>query len=76
MRMVQVSLIGYAAGGAFLSLAYLDLPFYIIGFVVLCDALLRRRAVEDAAAAVGTVASPTGSSPGMLSGPPGLPGSR
>ncbi len=42
-RMVQVSLIGYAVGGAFLSLAYLDLPYYIFGFLVSCDALLRRR---------------------------------
>lgn len=44
MRMVQVSLIGYAAGGSFLSLAYLDLPYYIIGFVVSCSILLRKRA--------------------------------
>lgn len=51
MRMIQVSLIGYAAGGAFLSLAYLDLPFYIIGFVVLCDGLLRRHAAAPKAAA-------------------------
>ena len=51
MRMVQVSLIGYAAGGAFLSLAYLDLPYYIIGFVVTSGALLRRRTQQAAAAA-------------------------
>ncbi|MCW5611009.1 MAG: putative O-glycosylation ligase, exosortase A system-associated [Rubrivivax sp.] len=44
MRMVQVSMIGYAVGGAFLSLAYLDLPYYIMGFVVLSDALTRSRA--------------------------------
>lgn len=44
MRMVQVSMIAYAVGGAFLSLAYLDLPYYIMGFVVLCDALTRSRA--------------------------------
>lgn len=42
MRMVQASLVGYAAGGAFLSLAYLDLPYYIIGFVVSAQDLLRR----------------------------------
>ena len=44
MRMVQVSLIGYAIGGAFLSLAYLDLPYYVIGFVVLCGALVNEKA--------------------------------
>jgi probable O-glycosylation ligase (exosortase A-associated) len=43
MRMVQVSLIGYAVGGAFLSLAYLDLPYYIMGFVVTATALVGRR---------------------------------
>jgi probable O-glycosylation ligase (exosortase A-associated) len=51
MRMVQVSLIGYAAGGAFLSLAYLDLPYYIIGFVVTAGGLWRRRAQQSASAA-------------------------
>lgn len=48
MRMVQVSLIGYAAGGAFLSLAYLDLPYYVIGFVVTATALLRNRERQSA----------------------------
>lgn len=43
MRMVQVSLIGFAAGGVFLSLVYFDLPYYIVGFVVLVDATLRER---------------------------------
>ena len=43
MPMVQVSLIGYAVGGAFLSLAYFDLPYYIVAFVVLVDASVRER---------------------------------
>lgn len=34
--MVQVSLIGYAVGGAFLSLAYFDLPYNILVMVVVC----------------------------------------
>lgn len=51
MRMVQVSMIGYAAGGAFLSLAYLDLPYYIMGFIVTCHALMQRRRKEAAVAA-------------------------
>lgn len=33
--MVQVSLIGYAVGGAFLSLAYFDLPYNMLVLVVL-----------------------------------------
>lgn len=43
MRMVQVSLAGFAVGGAFLSLVHFDLPYYIIGYVVLVDATLRER---------------------------------
>ena len=33
--MCQVSLVGYAIGGAFLSLAYFDLPYEILVFLVL-----------------------------------------
>jgi len=46
MRMVQVSLAGFAVGGAFLTLVHFDLPYYIIGFVVLVDATLRDRDKE------------------------------
>jgi probable O-glycosylation ligase (exosortase A-associated) len=64
MRMVQVSLIGYAAGGAFLSLAYLDLPYYIIGFVVSCSILLRKRASQSGKTKV-MVPGPGAKPPGM-----------
>lgn len=53
MRMTQVSLIGYAVGGAFLSLAYLDLPLYMMGYVVLGQCLL-----SGALAAPGGTRSP------------------
>ncbi|MEO8410575.1 MAG: putative O-glycosylation ligase, exosortase A system-associated, partial [Propionivibrio sp.] len=43
MRMVQVSIAGFSVGGAFLSVAYFDLPYYIIGYVVLVDATVRER---------------------------------
>jgi probable O-glycosylation ligase (exosortase A-associated) len=46
MWMCQVSLIGFAVGGAFLSLMLLDLPYYILGVVVLTHATVhehRRR---------------------------------
>ena len=33
--MAQVSLVGYAAGGAFLGLAYFDLPYHILIIIVL-----------------------------------------
>jgi len=56
MRMVQVSLVGFGAGGAFLSLAYVDLPYMIMGFVVLSDALVKRRLRQGSAAATTSMA--------------------
>jgi probable O-glycosylation ligase (exosortase A-associated) len=32
--MIQVSMVGYAVGGAFLSLTYFDVPYYIMAIVV------------------------------------------
>lgn len=34
-RMMQVSLIAYLVGGAFLSLSYFDLPWHLVSFVVI-----------------------------------------
>ncbi|MGI9025279.1 MAG: putative O-glycosylation ligase, exosortase A system-associated [Burkholderiaceae bacterium] len=34
MDMVKVSMVGYAVGGAFLSLAYFDVPYYLLVIVV------------------------------------------
>jgi putative inorganic carbon (hco3(-)) transporter len=44
--MCQVSLIGYAVGGAFLSLSYFDLPYNVMMLVVLARTWLRQRAWE------------------------------
>jgi probable O-glycosylation ligase (exosortase A-associated) len=41
-RMLQVSLVGYAVGGAFLSVLYFDVFYYLIAILVLL-----RRIVED-----------------------------
>jgi putative inorganic carbon (HCO3(-)) transporter len=41
--MVQVSLAGYFVGGAFLSLAYFDLPYDLMVIVVLCRVLIGAR---------------------------------
>ena len=43
MRMVQVSLVGFSVGGAFLSLTHFDLPYYIVSYVILVDATVRER---------------------------------
>ncbi len=44
--MCQVSLIGYAVGGAFLQLGYFDLPYNIMVLVVLTNVWLKSRAWE------------------------------
>lgn len=70
MRMVQVSMIGYMVGGAFLSLAYLDLPYYVFSFVVLCDVLVRRRTAERAAGGAPSVGARSGVAPVATTGQP------
>ena len=45
--MCQVSLVGYAVGGAFLSLAYFDLPYNIMVLVILSKRLVQGRVVDD-----------------------------
>jgi probable O-glycosylation ligase (exosortase A-associated) len=42
--MCQVALVGYAVGGAFLSLAYFDLPYNLIVMLVVTRALLPKPA--------------------------------
>jgi putative inorganic carbon (hco3(-)) transporter len=42
--MCQVSMVGYAVGGAFLSLAYFDLPYNILVIIVLGRRWIKRRA--------------------------------
>ncbi|MBS3913927.1 putative O-glycosylation ligase, exosortase A system-associated [Methylomonas rivi] len=36
-KMLQISLIAYLVGGAFLSLSYFDLPWHVVSFVVILD---------------------------------------
>jgi probable O-glycosylation ligase (exosortase A-associated) len=42
MDMVKVSMIGYGVGGAFLSLAYFDVPYYVMVIVVATSVLATR----------------------------------
>ena len=42
--MVQVAVVGYLVGGAFLSLSYFDLPYNIMCLVVLTKTWMLRRA--------------------------------
>lgn len=40
--MIRVALIGFAVGGAFLSLAYWDMPFYYMAMLVMTEKLVRK----------------------------------
>lgn len=46
--MAKVSLIGFAVGGGFLSLAYWDMPYYYMVILVVTRHWLRERLAEDA----------------------------
>lgn len=51
MRMIQVSMIGFATGGAFLGLLHYDFPYYLAGLVVMVGATVednRRSAASEA----------------------------
>ncbi|MBV7534771.1 putative O-glycosylation ligase, exosortase A system-associated [Duganella sp. sic0402] len=45
-RMIQASLIGFAVGGAFLSLLYFDVPYYLMAAVVSLRILTARKLAE------------------------------
>lgn len=46
--MAQVSLVGYAVGGAFLSLSYFDLPYYLILILVVLKGIVREETLRQA----------------------------
>lgn len=45
--MIQVSLVGYAVGGAFLGLAYFDLPYHLMAIVVLIRMIVEQELAAD-----------------------------
>ena len=50
-RMIQVSIVGYCVGGAFLNLAYFDLPYFLISMIVLAHFYVQRELAARAAEA-------------------------
>lgn len=52
LRMCQVGVVAYAAGGAFLSLMKLDLPLYLLAFVTMCKVMLDQATSTPATQAV------------------------
>jgi probable O-glycosylation ligase (exosortase A-associated) len=56
--MAQVTLVGYFVGGAFLSLAYFDLPYDLLAVVVLLRSLVEARLKEQRTATAPVLVAP------------------
>jgi putative inorganic carbon (hco3(-)) transporter len=48
--MIQVSLIGFGVGGAFLSLLYYDVPYYLMGIIVVVGTIVETQLKQESAA--------------------------
>jgi putative inorganic carbon (hco3(-)) transporter len=57
LRMIQVSLIGYMVGGAFLSMLHFDLAYYLMALVIFVDVAIKNQ--SDAPATQPIVQSPS-----------------
>lgn len=49
--MIQVSMVGFGTGGAFLSLLYYDVPYYLMAAMVVTGVLVEKALAEQAATA-------------------------
>lgn len=56
--MTQASLVGFGVGGAFLSLAYFDLPYNLMVMIVLAHRWIEQRARDERTAAARLIAEP------------------
>jgi probable O-glycosylation ligase (exosortase A-associated) len=65
--MCQVSLVGYAVGGAFLSLAYFDLPYDLLAALVIAQRIVLRE-IEAKQAETGNAMQPAAAVPGPTLG--------
>jgi probable O-glycosylation ligase (exosortase A-associated) len=51
--MIQVSMVGFAVGGAFLSLLYYDVPYYLMMAMVVTGVIVKKALAAEAAASKG-----------------------
>jgi putative inorganic carbon (hco3(-)) transporter len=75
--MIQVSLVGFGVGGAFLGLAYFDLPYSLMAIVALTNAVVDRALLAPVPEANAAAAAPAGATAGASvagAAPPRLPG--
>lgn len=64
--MLQVSVVGYAVGGAFLGLAYFDLYYHLIALMVIAKMLVQQAPESSTAPAAGQVDLSTQRTPGEV----------
>lgn len=57
-KMIQVSLLGFAVGGAFLSLVYFDVPYYLMAAMVALHGLVTKEVKASSRLAAAPPASP------------------
>jgi probable O-glycosylation ligase (exosortase A-associated) len=65
--MIQVSMIGFATGGAFLSLLYYDVPYYLMAAMVVVVSIVERALAEEATAR-GTRVAAAAAQPALATG--------
>jgi probable O-glycosylation ligase (exosortase A-associated) len=56
MRMTQASLLGFAVGGAFLTLVHFDLPYYLCAIVMMADHMVKKALAQAPEPASATTA--------------------
>jgi putative inorganic carbon (hco3(-)) transporter len=71
--MIQVSLIGFATGGAFLSLLYFDVPYYLMGAMVATRVLVEKELKQKTVSAIAAKASGSPRQLGQLNPPQSQP---
>ncbi len=64
--MIQVSLIGFATGGAFLSLLYFDVPYYLMTAMVVTRVIVEKELEEKVALAIPVKSTDSLHQPGKL----------
>jgi probable O-glycosylation ligase (exosortase A-associated) len=71
--MIQVSLIGFATGGAFLSLLYFDVPYYLMGAMVATRVLVEKELRQKTVSAIAAKVPGSPSQLGQLNPPQSQP---
>lgn len=74
--MIQVSLIGFAVGGTFLSLLYFDVPYYLMVAMIAMRALVEKELKQKALSVAGKKGTESLRQPGSLESSPPQPITR